>query len=304
MSTMDRKIEAIARAQYGAFNLDQARRAGATNDMIRRRIESGVWRREVRGVYTHNAFLRSWEQRLMVGILSKRGAVAAGRAAAALHRLLGFRQGRIEIAVDPTVNHQSKIALVRRSATIESTTVDGFPTTTLRQTLFDLAGTVPFPKLHRAVEAAVVENRLSIDQLGDRLLELSSLTPAGIDDIRRIVDEMGRAAYEPARSDLERILYGALEELGVPVVRQASFPWRDPKPMQVDGAVPDWGLITEADGRRWHTRIADIERDVRRDHAATLHGFHVLRFTQHMLTRDLDYVRATLNEFRSSRRAA
>jgi hypothetical protein len=304
MSIVDRVIESIAREQHGVFNVRQAKQAGATPDMTRRRIEARAWRREARGVYALTVFKRTWEQRAMAAVLSKQNAVAAGRTAAALHGLLGFRPGRIEIAVPPDVNHESKLALVHRSATIEATSVRGIPATTVRQTILDLAGKVPFAQLHRAVEAASLDGLLSIDALGDRLLELTPLGPSGIGDIRTIVDEMGRTGHEPARSDLERALFGTMDELGVPYVRQASYPWRAPHPMKVDAGVPTWRLIAEADGRRWHTRIADIERDTRRDHAAALHGFHVLRFTHFMLTRDLDYVRSTIDEFRRSSLAA
>lgn len=51
----------------------------------------------------------------------------------------------------------------------------------------------------------------------------------------------------------------------------------------VDAYLPSWRLIVEGDGRRWHTRRADMERDRLRDNEATAHGFAVLRFTYEML---------------------
>ena len=53
--------------------------------------------------------------------------------------------------------------------------------------------------------------------------------------------------------------------------------------MTVDVYIPVWRLIIEADGRRWHTRVADFERDRRRDNHATANGYAVLRFTYRML---------------------
>lgn len=46
--------------------------------------------------------------------------------------------------------------------------------------------------------------------------------------------------------------------------------------MTVDAYIPRWRLTIEADGRRWHTRKADFERDRRRDNAAAAHGLVVL----------------------------
>ena len=55
-----------------------------------------------------------------------------------------------------------------------------------------------------------------------------------------------------------------------------------------------WRLIVEADGRRWHTRKADQERDNLRDNEAVTHGYAVLRFTWPMLTRSADRCLDTL----------
>jgi len=54
-------------------------------------------------------------------------------------------------------------------------------------------------------------------------------------------------------------------------------------PGTVDAYIGRWRLIIEADGRRWHTRKSDFERDRIRDNLATSHGIAVLRFTYRML---------------------
>lgn len=44
-------------------------------------------------------------------------------------------------------------------------------------------------------------------------------------------------------------------------------------------STPPWArLILEADGRRWHTRLEDFDRDRQRDIEASLLGWTVLRF--------------------------
>jgi very-short-patch-repair endonuclease len=43
--------------------------------------------------------------------------------------------------------------------------------------------------------------------------------------------------------------------------------------------LPEHRLIVEADGRRWHTRVADFDRDRWRDNEATANGYRTLRFT-------------------------
>lgn len=60
--------------------------------------------------------------------------------------------------------------------------------------------------------------------------------------------------------------------------RQPRFPWRPNDDERVDALIPSWRLIVEGDGRRWHTRRRDFERDRHRDQQALAHGYRVLRF--------------------------
>ena len=62
--------------------------------------------------------------------------------------------------------------------------------------------------------------------------------------------------------------------------------------------IPDHRLIIEADGRRWHARFADFDRDKWRDNQATAHGYRVLHFTwvhlRDLTTDSLEVVNQTL----------
>jgi very-short-patch-repair endonuclease len=53
-------------------------------------------------------------------------------------------------------------------------------------------------------------------------------------------------------------------------------------------------LIIEVDGRRWHTRVRDFERDLWRTNQAVAHGYRVLRFTWVHFTESPDEVIATI----------
>jgi very-short-patch-repair endonuclease len=68
------------------------------------------------------------------------------------------------------------------------------------------------------------------------------------------------------------------------VVRQAPWPWDEAPDGAVDAFIPASGIILEADGRRWHTRVQDFERDRWRDNQAAAQGLRVLRFTWLHLT--------------------
>ena len=94
---------------------------------------------------------------------------------------------------------------------------------------------------------------------------------------------------------LEAALHDLLDHPAVPpFVAQAAFPWRAADPRRVDSLIGAWTLIVEADGRAWHTRVADFARDRRRDHDALAHGHLVLRFGWEELVEDRAYALETL----------
>jgi very-short-patch-repair endonuclease len=62
--------------------------------------------------------------------------------------------------------------------------------------------------------------------------------------------------------------------------------------------IPEWRAIVEADSRRWHTRVADFERDRQRDNEAVVHGYRPVRFTWHALNHEVDRVLAALEGLR------
>jgi len=72
----------------------------------------------------------------------------------------------------------------------------------------------------------------------------------------------------------------------------------------VDSYIPDWRMIVEADGRRWHTRKADFERDRLRDNAAAAAGMVVIRFTYQMLKNHPEQCLQTLLDAGRWRRSA
>jgi very-short-patch-repair endonuclease len=72
----------------------------------------------------------------------------------------------------------------------------------------------------------------------------------------------------------------------------------------VDAYIASWRLIVEGDGRRWHTRRADMARDRLRDNEATAHGFAVLRFIYEQLRDEPENVIDTLLRTGQARRAS
>ena len=102
----------------------------------------------------------------------------------------------------------------------------------------------------------------------------------GLPRIRPLIEDRTADGYVPPESELEALLADLLARLpGVRVERQARFPWRQDLPNRVDFLLPDHRLIVEADGRRWHTRVANFDNDRLRDNVALANGHGTMRFT-------------------------
>jgi very-short-patch-repair endonuclease len=297
---VDRRIEALAGKQFGAFSRQQAFDLGASERFVKRRLRERHWVRAVSAVYVLATSRGTWKRQCKIAELSVAGSAIAGSAAAALHELTGFRPGPIELVGPVNSCCIHPFAVVHRYAGAKLTTVEGIAVTTIAQNLFDLASRVSPWRLERAMDDALLDRRLIVDDLQERLEFYDGSRRPGLPRIRPLVFERLADGWTPPESELEAALFALLDRLPHKphVIRQAALPWRSPTPGRVDVLLPDQRLIIEADGRRWHTRVADFDRDTWRDNQATAHGYGVLRFTWvhlHHLTEDvLDVVGRTL----------
>ena len=283
---LDRTIGAIARRQHGVLSLRQAQQAGATKAMIATRLRVGGLVKLAPRVLAVSSHPATWQRQFKAAELNTPGSALADRSAAVVHEIEGFRVLRPTVVGPPTANTRSGLATVRRSATIQATTVGGIRVTTLPRTLFDLLACSPLPQVERAVDDCLVGRRLSLNALAavERLATGARLANAGT--WRALVEERSGDGWVPSSSELEGRLYRLLDELPdhVTVQRQATPPWWKAGSQRVDAYLPGWRLIVEADGRRWHTRLADFDRDQWRDNLAAAHGHLVIRFTHLHLT--------------------
>lgn len=282
--TPDRELDVYAARQYGAFSRDQAVTVGFTAKMIHNRVGGGAWIRLAPSVYAVASAPPKWERQMAAALLSRPGSVVAGHSAAHLHDFAGFGIARPVIMVDTDGNARSPLARVIRSerlASVSTVRKRGFTVTDEADTIMTLAATLPSGRIEATVDEVLARKTMKIEQLGAVVAANRGARGAG--KLRPIVQSRLPDAYQPPTTELERLLYRLLDDPHVPrYTRQLPIALLNVD-ATVDAYIPVWRLIVEGDGRRWHTRKADHDRDRLRDNEATAHGYAVLRFTYEML---------------------
>jgi very-short-patch-repair endonuclease len=269
--------------------------------MIDRRLVEGAWVRLAPSVYALASHPFTWERQAMAAVLSIPDAVLSGRAAAALHRIEGFRKGAVEVTVPPGGNSRSTLAPVRRSDFIRATTVDRIPTLTMVDTLSSLAGRVSAPMLERAVDHVLVATRIPLVRIEDRFVEFAAGRRRGTAAMRELLD-VRNSGYVPATSELERLLRRMLLGPGLPEFSfEVEMCWWSAGQGRVDAYALGCTLIVEGDGRGWHTRERDFARDRERDNLAAANGHAVLRFTFGQLSSERDACRRLVRQTAEAR---
>ena len=286
---VDQAVDVLARRQHGVFSRRQVTAAGATARMIERRVGTGAWVKLAPGVYALPSHPGTWHRALMAAVLGERTAVVGGRAAAALHGLHGFRPGHPELFVPPRANCRSSLATIHRCADYRSTRVDRIPVLTLCDTFFAVSGRAETRVLAHALDDVLADKRLRVAEMQRRYLSWLGSRRPGLLLMGSLLEERGVDGYTPPASVLEAGLYDLLDRPGMPpCLRQVGLPWSSDE--RVDALLCGSRTIVEADGRRWHARVADFERDRRRDRLASVHGHQTLRVTYEELLSNPDGV--------------
>jgi hypothetical protein len=290
MHDVDRHVLTLASEQRGAFARWQVLGHGGDDALIRRRRQSGRWERAAPGVYVLGGLPPDRERRLWVAFLTVgEDAVVSHECAAERHGLGPVPAGRLVFTSHHGDHHYVPGVVVHQLRDVlphHVTSVGGLPTTTVARTIVDLAAVTGIERLTRVVEAAVNERRTDETVIG---VVLGEVARPGKRGVRRLAGVLARRAPgEPVPdSVLERLLLGALRTAGLPApVPQFPHPGRHPGRGRVDFAYPEARLILEADGRRWHQRIADLKRDRARDNEAARAGWVTLRFMWEELEAD------------------
>ncbi len=285
--SLDREIALLSSEQHGVFTRGQATELGASAGQIKRRLESGLWIVLDRGTYALESSRETWQRSVMAAVLSKNRAFASGFTAGRLHHLPDCWQSTPEITVPFTGSARSDLARVRRRvdfASVETVVIDGIPSSSVAETIFDLSRLMRRARLRRVVDDALVRDLVTVDDLESVLARIEGSRLKGTVAFREAILEL-TDEYVPSETELEHLMLDVLDGRGLPpITRQVRLPWWEQLPHRVDALIDEWWLILEADGRQFHTKRNDFELDRDRDNLAAAYGYRVMRFTYRMLT--------------------
>ncbi len=178
--------------------------------------------------------------------------------------------------------------LIHRRPNLRPTDVvveQGIPVTSVVRTFIDLATRLDRSGIERAVNEA--DRRGLIDP--ETLLAALDAHPGrqGIGSLREI---LGRDAFFLTDSELERRFLRLVAEAGLPMPQTQQ----QLNGFKVDFFWPDWGLVVETDGLRYHRTSTQQRRDRLRDQTHLAAGLTPLRFTHRQVRFEAGYVRFTL----------
>ena len=179
--------------------------------------------------------------------------------------------------------------------------IDDLPTTTGARTVIDLGLVLSQKHLRRIVDDLIAQRQVTVEELSTTLDQVAKRGKPGSTALRNILAERG-AGTEADATRLELRGLAVLREGGLPKpLIEYPIPWSPQK--RFDAAYPAEQVAIEWDSKRWHGLIDSFERDRRRDRAALLHGWVVLRFTWKDVTERPAEVAATVRAILDERSA-
>lgn len=294
------RVAQLAERQWGVVSRGQLIRLGIGGASISRRPATGLLHRLHPGIYAFGHRAVQMRGRLAAALLF------AGPGGALSHQTAAWWWGLLRsehrasrraglgetpprrIHVSAT-GYRRSIAEVRihHPRRLERTSHRGMPITTVARTLLDVAATLAYADLRRALAEADYRKLLDLDAVEREL----GRGHAGSAALRRaLASHMPQLAR--GLSVLEERFLALCEAAGIPLpaVNPRVGGW------MVDALWRRERLVVELDGHVAHGSAAAIERDRRRDLTLRASGYSVLRYTWGQITRDAERVAADLRE--------
>jgi very-short-patch-repair endonuclease/predicted transcriptional regulator of viral defense system len=284
-----RRTWELAGKQHGIVTRRQLLALGFSSRSIEHRRATGRLHLVTRGVYAVGWPALDRRRRWMAAVLAcGEDAALSHRSAAALLGIGSELPDRIDVSVPRRCELRRSGLLIRGRPSLAEGDIgfsDGIPVTSPVRTLVDLTTELDILAVERAVNDADKRGLVDPETLREELARFRG--EPGVRPLRFLLDKL---FFRLSDSDLEvyfrRIVKGA--RLPMPLSKQRV------NRFEVDFFWPDFGLVVETDGLRYHRTPSTQTRDARRDRAHVMAGMTPLRFTHYEVRYEPTRVRTAL----------
>lgn len=261
---------ALAEAQYGVVAVAQLEAMGLSASAARSRVATRRLHRVHRGIFAVGRPTLTTEGAYMAAALATGAPIAHG--SAAHHRDLLPSPCTRPVHVTTPTRARSRPGIATHSGPAEWAQHRGIPTTTVDQTIIDLAASGRRRDAERALTRADEVHRHDFGPLLDRVA--ASPCPRG----GRLLRTLLGAPPARTRNDLEEAFLAICADNGLPPPRvNLWIPFTDGGGAEADFAWPAEGLVIETDSLTFHRTQRRMDHDYGRDTQLELIGWRVRR---------------------------
>lgn len=283
--------------QSGLVTPAQLADLGMSQRTVARRVADAGWERRSTRVIALPAWPESLERDLIASRLHQPSAVASHSAAAQLREYPLLPSVEPEVTVTYQDSNRNPFARVHRSADLFDDDIErsgALWVTSTGRTAADLFTWCHEARATKIVKDLVLTGRLSVGELAASHGRYSGCGRPTTVVVRQLIAQLsGRSDIKRSALEAEYLELVEGTELAEPDEQVPLPGWRS-QPGRVDFAYSWARVIVEVDGRRWHGDADQFELDRRRDNAAQLAGWLVLRFTWEQVTHRPTYVLQTI----------
>jgi predicted transcriptional regulator of viral defense system len=277
----DRRLAALAEAQFGIVTVADARRVGLSDAQIAHR-SGAVWTPVHEGVYRLPGAPATWKGELFAAAsAATKDAAISHRAAAGLYELPGGRRDLVELMCHRWNRSQRPGIVVHESRRLhpaDVTTVDGIPVVTPELLLLQLAWWKPAPKYVEAVIHAARRRRLiSHASAHATFLRHARRGLRGVAVLRQEL-ERWNPHTRPTESEMETLLLQTMRARGIPelVLQFEVYDERGLFVARTDAALPQWRITVDYESMQEHLDEFQRARDDRRRNQIMAAGYFPL----------------------------
>jgi very-short-patch-repair endonuclease len=258
----DERIAKVAELQRGYVTREQLRAVGITDPMTTRLIKAGRLVRLYQSVYALRPRMETPLGPETAALLAcSPNALLSHGSAAALWKLCDPLDAPVDVTISRRRNRQTPGIVIHRTARLLPRDVrveQGLPVTSPARTLLDRAATVTVRDLERELDEALAVLRIvRRPELADVIARSAGHRGAPV--LRGLLER--REDETITRSEAERLFLALVRQAGLPEpqtqVRLAGY--------RVDFLWPEYRVVFEIDGYRFHTSRSAFDRDRNKD---------------------------------------